>query len=79
MHDSKLNEENGKEICHRKYNNQIFVAPYRILMGKARRKEAIGRPRSRLVNNIKINLTKTGWGCMDFRALANAVINLWIP
>jgi hypothetical protein len=47
-------------------------------MGNARRKEAIGRPRSRWMDNIKINLTKTGWGCMSFRALANAVMNLRI-
>jgi hypothetical protein len=46
-------------------------------------------PRHRWVDNIKIDLREIGWGGMDWtdldqdrsqwRALLNAVMNLWVP
>jgi hypothetical protein len=57
---------------------------YRILVGKPK-----GRPRSRWVNNIKMDLTEIGWDSMDWsdlvqdtehwRALVNTVMNLRVP
>jgi hypothetical protein len=56
---------------------------------KARRKETLGRPRCRWVDNIKMNLRERGWGDMDWidliedrdqwRALVNTVMNLRVP
>jgi hypothetical protein len=39
---------------------------YRILVGKPEGKRPLRRPRRRWVNNIKIDLTDIGWGCMDW-------------
>jgi hypothetical protein len=39
---------------------------YRILVGKAEGKRALGRPRRRWVNNIKMDLTEVGWGDMGW-------------
>jgi hypothetical protein len=39
---------------------------YRILVGKPEGKETTGRPRRRWVDNIKMDLRKTGWGRMDW-------------
>jgi hypothetical protein len=59
---------------------------YRIVVGKAERKRAVGRPRRRWEDNIKMDLRKIGWGVMDWialaqdrdqwRALVNTVMNL---
>jgi hypothetical protein len=38
---------------------------YRILVGKPDGKRSLGRPRHRLVDNIKIDLRETGWDRMD--------------
>jgi hypothetical protein len=48
----------------------------------------LGRPRRRWVDNIKMDLLEIGWGGVDWiglaqdmdkwRALVNAVINLWV-
>jgi hypothetical protein len=48
----------------------------------------LGRPRSRWVDNIKMDLGEIGWGGMDWidlvedrghwRALVNIVMSLWI-
>jgi hypothetical protein len=43
---------------------------YRILMGKPEGKRPLGRPRHRLVRNIKIDLREIGWDGMDWINLA---------
>jgi hypothetical protein len=62
---------------------------YRILVGKPEGKRPLGRPRRRLLDNIKIYLRDIGWGGMDWidlaqdrdqwRALVNTVMNLLVP
>jgi hypothetical protein len=62
---------------------------YRILVGKPDGKRPLGRPRSRCVDNIKIDLREIGWDDIDWinlaqgmdlwRALVNMVMNLWVP
>jgi hypothetical protein len=62
---------------------------YRILVGKPGGKRPLRRPRRWWVDNIKIDLREIGWDVMDWndltqdrnlwRALVNAVINLWVP
>jgi hypothetical protein len=62
---------------------------YRILVGKLEGKRSLGRPRSKWVNNIKIDLREIGWDDMDWidlaqdrdqwRALVNIVMNLRVP
>jgi hypothetical protein len=57
--------------------------------GNARRKEPLGRPRRRWVDNIKMDLREIEWDGMDwiylaqnrdqFRALVNTVMNLRVP
>jgi hypothetical protein len=38
---------------------------FRILVGKPERKRPLGRPRSRLVDNIKMDLREIRWDGMD--------------
>ena len=62
---------------------------YRILMEKPDGKRPLGRPRSRLQDDIKMDLHEVGWGGMDWialaqdterwRALVNAVMNYRVP
>jgi hypothetical protein len=62
---------------------------YRILVGKSKEKSPLGRLRSSWVNNIKMDLTGTRRGSMDWfdlaqdrdqwRALVNMIMNLWVP
>jgi hypothetical protein len=62
---------------------------YRILVGKPNGKRALGRPRRRWVDNIKMDLREIGWVGMDWidlaqdreqwRALVNTVMNHWVP
>jgi hypothetical protein len=61
---------------------------YRISVGRLEGRLPLGRPRRRWEDNIKIYLQEVGWG-MDWielaqyrdrwRALVNAVMNLWVP
>jgi hypothetical protein len=61
----------------------------RILVGKRGGKRPLERPRCRWVKNIKLDLREIGWDGMDWidlvqdrdqwRALVNAVLNLWVP
>jgi hypothetical protein len=49
----------------------------------------VGRPRHRLVDNIKMDLREIGWDVIDWidlaqdrdqwRALVTTVMNLWVP
>ena len=58
-------------------------------MGKPERKRKLGRPKRRWEDNIKMDLQEAGCGGMDWielaqdkdrwRALVNAVMNLWGP
>jgi hypothetical protein len=56
---------------------------YRILVGKPEGKRLLERPRSRSVDNIKIDLREIGWDGMDWidlaQALVNKVMNLRVP
>jgi len=62
---------------------------YRVLVGKPERKRPLGRPRSRWVNNVRLDLQEMGCGYMDWigraqgrdrwRTLVSAVINLRVP
>jgi len=62
---------------------------YRVMVGKPEGKRPLGRPRLRWEDNIKIDLQEVGCGGMDcikqaqdrdrWRALVNAVMNLWVP
>jgi hypothetical protein len=62
---------------------------YRILVGKPEGKRQPGRPRSRWMDNIKIDLREIGWDRMDWidlaqdrdqwKALVNTVMNLRVP
>jgi hypothetical protein len=40
--------------------------PYRILLGKLEGKRPLRRPRSRWMDNIKIDLREIGWDGMDW-------------
>jgi hypothetical protein len=62
---------------------------YREFWWKARRKEPLGRPRSRSEYNIKMDLREIGWGDIDWinlaqdrdqsQALVNTIINYGLP
>jgi hypothetical protein len=62
---------------------------YRLLVGKPEGKRPLGRPRRRLVVNIRIDLEEVGWGDVDWiglakdrnrrRALVNSLLNLRVP
>ena len=62
---------------------------YRVLVGKPEGKRSLGRPRHRWEDNIKMDLQEVGCGVMNWielaqdrdrwRALVNAVMNLWVP
>jgi hypothetical protein len=62
---------------------------YRILVGKPDGKRPLGRPRRRLVDNIKMDVREMGWYDMDWidlaldrdrwRALLTTVMNFRVP
>jgi hypothetical protein len=62
---------------------------YRLLVGKPEGKRPLGRPRRRLMDNIKMNLLEIGLSVVDWidvaqdryrwRALVNSVMNLRVP
>ena len=62
---------------------------YRVLVGKPEGKRPLGRPRSRRVDNIRLDLQEVGCGYMDciglaqdidrWRMLVSAVMNLRAP
>jgi hypothetical protein len=62
---------------------------YRLLVGKPEGKRPLGRPRSRLLDNIRMDLGEVEWGDVDWiglakdrnrwRALVNSILNLRVP
>jgi hypothetical protein len=60
-----------------------------MFVGKAEGKRPLGRPRSRWVDNIKMDLRDIGWNCIDWidlpqdrdqwKTLLDMVINLRVP
>jgi hypothetical protein len=62
---------------------------YRLLVGKPEGKRPLGRPRRKLVGNIRMDIGEVGWGGVDWiglaqdrnrwRALVNAIMNLRVP
>jgi hypothetical protein len=62
---------------------------YRLLVGKPEEKRPLGRPRSRWVYSIRMDLGEVGWGDVNWiglvqdrnrwRALVNSVLNLRVP
>jgi hypothetical protein len=62
---------------------------YRILVGKPEGKIPLRKPKRRWVDNIKMNLRETKRGGINWidvaqdrvqwRALVNTVMNLWVP
>jgi len=62
---------------------------YRVLVGKPEGKRPLGRSRRRWEDNIKMDLQEVGCRVMgwielaqdkdSWRALVNAVMNLWVP
>ena len=62
---------------------------YRVLLGKPEGRRALGRPRRRWVDNIRMDLQEVGCGYMDWiglardrdrwRTLVSAVMNLRVP
>ena len=62
---------------------------YRVLVGKPEGKRPLGTPRRRWEDNIKMDLQEVGSGGIGWidlaqdrdrwRALVNAVMNLWVP
>jgi hypothetical protein len=62
---------------------------YRLLVRKPEEKRPLGRPRRRCIDNIKMDLLEIGLSVVDWiglaqdryrwRALVNAVMNLWVP
>ena len=62
---------------------------YRVLVGKPEGKRPVRRPRRRWEDNINMDLQEVGCGGIDWvelaqdrdrwRALVNAVMNLWVP
>jgi hypothetical protein len=61
---------------------------YRLMVGKPEGKRPLGRPRHRWIDNIKIDLLEIGVSVVDWiglaqdryrwRALVNAVMNVWV-
>jgi len=45
-------------------------AVYRVLVGKSEKRRLLGRPRRRLVDNIRMDLQEVGCGYMDWIGLA---------
>jgi hypothetical protein len=52
---------------------------YRVLVGKTDRKKPLRRPRSRWVENIKMDLQEVGCGGIDWIDLAQDRVRGWTP
>jgi hypothetical protein len=79
----------GDELDRACSTNRAKRNACRILVGKPEEKRPLGRPRCRLVDNIKMDLREIGSGGVDYfdlgqdrdqwRALVNTVMNLRVP
>ena len=77
-HDIKIGNTSGEER-----------GVYRVLVGKPEGKKPLGRPRSRCVDNIRMDLQEVGCGYVDWiglaqdrdrwRMLVSAVMNFRVP
>jgi hypothetical protein len=62
---------------------------YRLFVGKPEGRRPLGRPRPRLLDNIRMYLVEVGWGDVDWiglardrgrwRAVVDSVLNLRVP
>jgi hypothetical protein len=62
---------------------------YNLLVGKPEATKRIGRPRRRLVNNIRVDLGVVGWGDVNWiglaqnrnkrKVLVNSLMSFWVP
>jgi hypothetical protein len=62
---------------------------FRLLVGKPEGKRPLLKPRLKWMDNIRMDLNEIGWDGVDWiglaqdrdewRALVNAVMNLWVP
>jgi hypothetical protein len=76
----------GEELLAPRPTPSWRATPCRLLVGNPEGKRPLGRPRHRWVDNIKMDLSGTGWNGMDWidlaqdrdqwSALVNAVMNL---
>jgi hypothetical protein len=74
------------EVCRTNWEKNNT---HRLLVGKPEGRGALGRPKRRRVDSIRMDLGEVGWGDVDWiglaqdrnrwRAHVNAVMNLWIP
>jgi len=101
LHNEELNDlycspNIVRVIISRRKRGAVHVAPmgerrcvYRVLVGKPEGKRALGRPRRRWEDNIKLYLQEVGCGSKDWiqlfqdrnrwRVLVNAVMNYRVP
>jgi hypothetical protein len=62
---------------------------YRLLVGKPEGRRPLGRPKRRMLDNIRMDLVEVEWGDVDWiglapdrdrrRALVNSVLNVRVP
>jgi len=72
-----------------KFEKLVHLVVYRVLLGKPEGRRPLRRPRSRWMDNIRIDLQEVGCGYMDWiglaqdrdrwRTLVSAVMNLRVP
>jgi hypothetical protein len=85
-----LNDQVKEDVICRVFStNGEKENAYRILLGKPEVKRSLRRPRSRWVDNIKMDLREIEWNGMDWidlaqdrdqwKALVNTVMNLRVP
>jgi hypothetical protein len=89
LHNEELHELYSSPSIIRIMKSREKMNEYRLLVGKPEGKRPLGRPRSRWVDIIRMDLGGVGWGGVDWiglvkdrnrwRALVNAAMNLLVP